>query len=91
MKRLLIIVSALALLSGTLSAKERYAVLTLEGSVNPIMSQYLVEAMKIAQKDGVRFIVIKLDTPGGMVDSMREINKAIMASEAPVVVYTYPR
>jgi len=91
MKRLLIIASALALLSGPLSAKDRYAVLKLEGSVNPIMSQYLVDAMKTAQKDGVRFIVIQLDTPGGMVDSMREINKAIMASEAPVVVYTYPR
>lgn len=91
MKRLLIIISALALLSGPLSAQGRYAVLKLEGSVNPIMSQYLVEAMKTAQKDGVRFIVIQLDTPGGMVDSMREINKAIMASEAPVVVYTYPR
>ncbi|HOT46898.1 MAG TPA: nodulation protein NfeD [Spirochaetota bacterium] len=91
MKRLILFLSALALLSGTLSAKDRYAVLTLEGSVNPIMSQYLVEAMKSAQKDGARFIVIKLDTPGGMVDSMREINKAIMASEAPVVVYTYPR
>lgn len=91
MKRFLLIVSAIALLSGPLLAKERYALLTLEGSVNPIMAQHISESMKTAQKDGARFIVVQLDTPGGMVDSMREIIKAIMASEVPVVVYTYPR
>ncbi len=91
MKRLIFLASALVLLSVPLAAKDRYALMKLEGSVNPIMSQYLTESMKTARKDGVRFIVIQLDTPGGMVDSMREIIKAIMASEVPVVVYAYPR
>jgi membrane-bound serine protease (ClpP class) len=91
MKRLILLLSIITLFSAPLAAKDRYALLKLEGSVNPIMSQYLAESMTRARKDGVRFIIIQLDTPGGMVDSMREIIKAIMASEVPVVVYTYPR
>ncbi len=91
MKRLILLIIIITLFSGPLAAKDRYALLKLEGSVNPIMSQYLVDAMALARKDGVRFIVIQLDTPGGMVDSMREIIKAIMASDVPVVVYTSPR
>ena len=91
MKRILLCAVVLALASAPLLGKDRYALLKLEGSVNPIMSQYLADSIKKAQKDGVQFIVIQLDTPGGLVDSMREVIKAIMTSEVPVVVYTYPK
>jgi membrane-bound serine protease (ClpP class) len=91
MKKILYAILAIALLSAPLAAKERYAILNLEGSVNPIMAKYLADSIEKAGKDGVSFIVLTIDTPGGMVDSMREIIKAIMSSEAPVVAFTSPR
>ncbi|MBN1495440.1 MAG: nodulation protein NfeD [Spirochaetes bacterium] len=91
MKRLLLLSLLLALFSAPLFAKERYALLKLEGSVNPIMSEYLVDSIEKANRDGAACIVLLVDTPGGLVDSMREIIKAIMSSEAPVVAFTYPK
>lgn len=90
MKKIIIII-LLALLSAPLAAKEKYALLKLQGSVNPIMSQYIAESIQKASKDGAMFVVIQLDTPGGMVDAMREIIKAILESRAPVVVFASPR
>lgn len=91
MKRLIMSIILIALLSAPLLGKDRYALLKLEGSVNPIVSEYLADSIKKANRDGVRCIVLLIDTPGGLVDSMREIIKAIMASESPVVAFTYPR
>jgi membrane-bound serine protease (ClpP class) len=91
MKHLIFIALAVVLVSVPLFGRDRYAVIKLEGSVNPIMAQYISESMKDAQKKGMKFIVIQLDTPGGLVISMQEIIKAIMTSDIPVVVYTYPK
>lgn len=91
MKRLIVSIIALLLVSAPLLAKERYALLKLEGSVNPIVSEYLAASIKKANADGARCIVLLIDTPGGLVDSMREIIKAIMSSDAPVVAFTYPK
>ncbi|MBN2160409.1 MAG: nodulation protein NfeD [Spirochaetes bacterium] len=91
MKRMILIATTLIMISAPLAANDRYALLNLQGSVNPIMSQYLSDSIRAAAKDGVMFVLIRLDTPGGMVDSMREIIKAIMESEVPVVVYASPR
>ncbi|HOP61938.1 MAG TPA: nodulation protein NfeD [Spirochaetota bacterium] len=74
-----------------LSADNKYAVMELSGSVNPIVAEYLTESIKKAADDGNQFIVIQMDTPGGLMDSMREIIKSILTSEIPVVVYTYPK
>ncbi len=92
MKRTFFIIMALlGILAAPLAAEERYILLTLSGSVNPISADYLVRGIEEAPKTGAGFVVIQIDTPGGMVNSMRDINKAIMTSDVPVVVYTYPK
>ncbi len=88
--RLLPVLFFLAL-SVNLFAENKYAVVELSGSVNPIVAQYLTEAMEKAVSDGNQFIVIQMDTPGGLMDAMREIIKSILTSKIPVVVYTYPK
>jgi membrane-bound serine protease (ClpP class) len=79
------------LASNLYSNENRYAVVSLSGSVNPIVADYVVESLKKASDEGHKFIVIQMDTPGGLMDSMREIIKAILTSPIPVVVYTYPK
>jgi len=93
-KKILIIIFSLiisAVYGADLSAQNRYAVVKLSGSVNPIVSEYIVETIEKAALDGNQFIVLQMDTPGGMMDSMREIIKSILTSKIPVVVYAYPK
>ncbi len=84
----LIIFSAGAYLSAD---SKKYAILKLDGSVNPISAKYLIDSIKKAPGDGNQFIVIQMDTPGGDVASMRKIIQGIFTSTIPVVVYTYPK
>ena len=66
-------------------------ILTLNGPVTPASAQYLqreIEAADIADKD---LVIIEIDTPGGLVDSMKSIIKAILASETPVATYVSPQ
>jgi membrane-bound serine protease (ClpP class) len=72
-------------------AAEKYAVLKLQGSVNPVVSEYLTKHISKAALEGASFIVLQLDTPGGLLTSMREIITGILTSKIPVVVYTYPK
>lgn len=61
-----------------------------EGVVNPVMYGYFSGALEHAKEDGAEALIIQLDTPGGLDLSMRDIVKAILASEVPVVVYVAP-
>ena len=63
-------------------------VITLQDTVNPATADYLVKAIEQAQDSAL--IIIALDTPGGLVDSMRRMVQAIMNSNVPVVVYVSP-
>ncbi len=89
--------SVFLMISGKVSAdeetnrKEHYAVLNLTGSVNAVSADYAVKAINNAAKGGAQFTVLQLDTPGGMMEPMRDIIKAILSSDVPVVVYTYPK
>ena len=49
-----------------------------------------VRSIDTAAREHAEAIIIQLDTPGGLVDSMREIVKKMMAAEVPVVVYVAP-
>jgi membrane-bound serine protease (ClpP class) len=65
-------------------------VATLTGTVDPISEDYLVRALDRATKDGARALIIRMDTPGGLESSMREINRAILKAPLPVVVWVAP-
>jgi len=70
-------------------AKEIHYVKT-EGIVNPVMAEFLVKAIKDAEEAKAEAVIIQLDTPGGLDLSMRDIVKAILASNVPIVVYVAP-
>ena len=66
-------------------------VLTLDGAVTPAAAQYLSREIAAASDAGKELVLIEVDTPGGLMDSMKTIIKAILASETPVVTYVYPQ
>ena len=65
-------------------------VLTLEGAIQPITAEIFRKAIDRAEKDGREALIVRLDTPGGLDSSMRDIIKRILISEVPVVVYVAP-
>ncbi|ANT64753.1 NfeD-like protein [Prosthecochloris sp. CIB 2401] len=62
----------------------------LEGTVNPGSAGYLASALSEAEESGAAVLLVELDTPGGLVASLREMVKGVMASRVPVVVYVSP-
>jgi len=66
-------------------------IIELEGPINPGAAAFLIRGLEDAEKRGVELIIIQLDTPGGLVPSMRTMVKGIMNSPVPVVVYVAPK
>jgi membrane-bound serine protease (ClpP class) len=65
-------------------------VLTFEGAIQPITAEIFTKAIDRAERDHREALVVRLDTPGGLDSSMREIIKRILVSEVPVVVFVAP-
>ncbi len=91
LRRFLLFLLAVFVLSipAVSSAKEIFYV-QVNGIVNPVMSEYITGSLRKASGEKAEAFIIELDTPGGLDYSMREIVKAILSSEVPVVVYVAP-
>ncbi|MBI2002300.1 MAG: nodulation protein NfeD, partial [candidate division NC10 bacterium] len=74
---------------GVASARQ-VNVIRVESVISPSSADYIVTAIKQAEKDKVAALVIELDTPGGLDTSMRVIIKEMLAAERPIVVYVAP-
>ena len=63
---------------------------TVSDVIGPISASFIVDAIAAAEEQDARAVVIELDTPGGLDTAMRQIIKAILASEVPVCVFESP-
>lgn len=81
---LLIAVAALAARAAPVT------VLEVKDAIGPASASYLVRGIAKAAESGAPLVVIRLDTPGGLDTSMRQIIQAILASPVPVAVYVSP-
>lgn len=62
----------------------------LDNTVQPVSAAELKTAIQRADSDGARALLVQMDTPGGLVDSMRAMVQAILSSRVPVIVYVSP-
>jgi membrane-bound serine protease (ClpP class) len=61
-----------------------------DNDVNPVTADYVIDQIERANDKNYDAVVILLDTPGGLSDSMKDIYEAELASDIPVIVYVYP-
>ncbi len=61
-----------------------------DGIIHPVTSEFMRSAIARADASGAALIVFTLHTPGGLLDSTRDINNAIIAAKTPVAVFVGP-
>jgi membrane-bound serine protease (ClpP class) len=66
------------------------AEIALEGPIGPAAAEYFAQAASRAEADGAEAIVLRLDTPGGLSESMRQIVSRILSAKVPVLGYVAP-
>jgi len=83
---------ALGLAGCAASIKEKNAVhvITIDGEINPVMARYVESAIGAAEDSDAAAVVLRLDTPGGLDSSMRDIVQRIESSRVPVITYVWP-
>lgn len=74
-------------------SEEKAPVFSIEvdGIINPATAKFITESIDQAIQQGAQCLIIQLDTPGGLMDSMRMIVKKILTSSIPVIVYVGPQ
>ena len=91
MKKFSFALGVILLFTACLSARAgNVALIKLDKPIHPITREYVVNAIKTANASGANLILLEIDTPGGYVDSVSKIQKAIYASKAPVAAWVAP-
>ncbi len=92
--RWLVLLFLLAILPGVVGAQTSNStidVLQAEGTINPVLADYIERGINQAEEDNAILCIIQLDTPGGLLDSTEEIVVSIMNADIPIVVYVSPK
>ena len=89
---MIVVVGAwLAVLPSQVRAQGSTVLITrIDGTITPVIADHLVDGVATAERDGHAAYLVELDTPGGLDTSMREIIKAFLGADIPVVVYVTP-
>ncbi|MGC2078030.1 MAG: nodulation protein NfeD [Xanthobacteraceae bacterium] len=72
------------------AAAERALVIDIDGAIGPPIADYIVRELDVARSDEDRLVILRMNTPGGLDTSMREIISAILASPVPIATYVAP-
>ena len=74
----------------TFADGHKAAIIELDGIITPVTQRYLENSLETAEDVGSEFAVIKLNTPGGLLDATRAMVGSIIESSVPIVVYVAP-
>jgi membrane-bound serine protease (ClpP class) len=80
----------LLLAPAALGAGTEAVVVDLDTDINPVTAEFVKRVVEEAVAGGAPLVVLRINTPGGRLDSTREITKTILASDVPIVGFVHP-
>ena len=89
-RRLAVVVAGLTFLPVVGLQAERVDWIQIEGAIGPATASYISRAIDLAASHNAQCLIIQLDTPGGLLDSTKQIVQKFYASPVPTVVYVAP-
>lgn len=89
-KHFLYFLVILFFLGNFVSLQARILTITVNAPIHPVTAEFILKSLEKAKEEQARLLIIKLNTPGGLDSSMREIIEGIVNSPVPVVAYVSP-
>lgn len=80
----------LSIIQGITLHAQKVITLTVDGAINPVVADYISAGIQKAEKEKATFLLINLNTPGGLLKSTRIIVSAMLEAKVPIVVYVSP-
>ena len=78
-------------LVGPALAQERHALVAeVDGMINPVTQRYISRAIEKGEDNGAELVIIKLDTPGGLLSSTQKIVEDLLSDRVATAVYVSP-
>jgi len=90
LRKIAILTVAFALAASTLSAAAKVIAVDVDGIVHPVTTEIVGSAIALAKQEDASLVIVRLNTPGGLMDAMRETIEEIVSSPIPVVTYVVP-
>ncbi|MGC8965224.1 MAG: NfeD family protein [Caldimicrobium sp.] len=94
MKKILIAKLCLFFFLSFLPAKafsQKIYTIKVDSAITPVTANFIIYAIHFVEEKKGKALIIQLDTPGGLVDSTREIVKEFLQSSIPIIVYVSPQ
>ncbi len=88
--QILALAATLAPLSPAASSPPKAVFADIDGMIHPVTTEIVASAIQMANRDGAAVLVLRLNTPGGLMDAMRDSIQLIVGSPVPVVTYVGP-
>jgi membrane-bound serine protease (ClpP class) len=90
MKIALVVAVAAGVLTTDASAAPKVIAVNVDGMIGPITVEIIGHALDQARQENASALLLRLNTPGGLMDSSREISSKLVASPVPVIAYVTP-
>jgi len=71
-------------------ASSKVIAVDVDGMIHPVTTEIVASALAQARSEGASLVIVRLNTPGGLMDAMRETIEKVVASPVPVVMYVAP-
>ncbi len=99
--RVALLIAALALLLGALALPATPAaaqedepplilVMDINGAIDTVTERYLERVLKQAESRGAEAVVVRINTPGGLISSMRDLAEQLLNAPVPTIAYVWP-
>jgi membrane-bound serine protease (ClpP class) len=83
-------IAVLGLLLGATVHAAQVGLIKIDGAIGPATASYIARALDVAAEQNDQCLIIQLDTPGGLLESTKQIVQSFYAAKVPVVVYVSP-